>query len=70
MLSYNKPTAIQDQAIIPGLVGNDIVGIANTGTGKTAAFGLPILHKLISERGSRALIMAPTRELALQIEKN
>ncbi len=69
VLGYNKPTAIQDQAIIPGLVGNDIVGIANTGTGKTAAFGLPILHKLISERGSRALIMAPTRELALQIEK-
>lgn len=65
---YKTPSAIQDDAIAPALEGKDIVGIANTGTGKTAAFGLPILNKLISERGHRALIMAPTRELAQQIE--
>ncbi|MCA9350655.1 DEAD/DEAH box helicase [Candidatus Saccharibacteria bacterium] len=65
---YMTPSAIQDDAIAPALEGKDIVGIANTGTGKTAAFGLPILNKLITERGHRALIMAPTRELAQQIE--
>lgn len=62
------PTPIQDQAIPHALKGSDVIGIANTGTGKTIAFALPILHKLISDPGSRALIMAPTRELAQQIE--
>jgi ATP-dependent RNA helicase RhlE len=66
---YNVPTPIQDQAIPVVLAGNDIVGIANTGTGKTAAFAIPLLHKLMENPGERALIVAPTRELAQQIEE-
>lgn len=65
---FISPSPIQDQAIPAGLAGKDIVGIANTGTGKTAAFAVPILHKLLQDRTSRALIIAPTRELAQQIE--
>ncbi len=64
---YVTPSPIQDQTIPHGLVGNDIVGIANTGTGKTAAFALPILHRLLSEPHTKAIILAPTRELAQQI---
>lgn len=65
---YLNPTPIQDQAIPPVLEGRDLVGLANTGTGKTAAFLLPILNKL-NQTGKResVLIMAPTRELAQQI---
>lgn len=66
---YIKPTPIQDQAIPYLLQGKDMVGIANTGTGKTAAFLLPLLHKVINNRGERVLLLAPTRELALQIEE-
>ena len=51
-----------------GLEGKDIVGIANTGTGKTAAFLVPILNRLMTDRNAKALIVAPTRELAQQIE--
>lgn len=65
---YVMPTPIQDQAIPHALDGKDIIGVANTGTGKTAAFAIPILHKLLTERDARALIIAPTRELAQQIE--
>jgi superfamily II DNA/RNA helicase len=65
---FVNPSPIQDQSIPVGLTGQDIIGIANTGTGKTIAFALPILEKLMADRTSRALIMAPTRELALQIE--
>jgi superfamily II DNA/RNA helicase len=65
---YHAPSPIQDQAIPAGLAGRDVIGVANTGTGKTIAFALPVLNKLLTERGSRALIMAPTRELAGQIE--
>ncbi len=65
---YVTPSPIQDQAIPVGLQGRDIVGIANTGTGKTAAFALPLLHTLMHNKGLRALIIAPTRELAQQIE--
>lgn len=65
---FTTPSPIQDQAIPEGLAGRDVVGIANTGTGKTIAFALPILHSLLADRTSRALIMAPTRELAAQIE--
>lgn len=65
---YITPTPIQDQTIAVGLEGNDVIGIANTGTGKTAAFGLPILNQLINNRDSKALVIAPTRELAKQIE--
>ena len=68
-LGYDTPTPIQDQTIPLGLDGKDIVGIADTGTGKTAAFMLPVLHKLLSDSTSKALIIAPTRELAQQIEE-
>lgn len=68
-LGYKTPTPIQQQSIPPILKGHDIVGLAQTGTGKTAAFALPILQRLIHKpRGQvRALILAPTRELAQQI---
>lgn len=65
---YSTPSPIQDQAIPIGLNGQDIIGIASTGTGKTAAFALPLLHRLMSNPHSAALIIAPTRELAQQIE--
>jgi len=71
-LGYNEPTPIQRQAIPVILSGRDVIGCAETGTGKTAAFLLPIIQK-ISERskpGLRVLVLAPTRELALQIQKN
>jgi ATP-dependent RNA helicase RhlE len=68
---YATPTPIQDQAIPPILAGHDLIGIAQTGTGKTAAFMLPILQRLATHpgRGVRALILAPTRELAEQIHQ-
>ena len=68
-LGYDVPTPIQTQAIPPILAGRDVIGLAQTGTGKTAAFGLPILQRLLQgPRGQvRALIIAPTRELAEQI---
>lgn len=62
------PTPIQDQAIPVAMSGKDVVGIANTGTGKTIAFALPLLHRLITDRNAFAIVMAPTRELAQQIE--
>ena len=65
---YVTPSPIQDQTISYGLEGKDIIGIASTGTGKTAAFALPLLDRLMSEPNSNALIIAPTRELAQQIE--
>ena len=71
--NYLNPTPIQAQAIPLALAGRDLLGIAQTGTGKTAAFGLPLLQRLADNpvasepRGARALILAPTRELALQI---
>lgn len=64
---YTKPTPIQDQVIPHILQGRDVVGIANTGTGKTAAFLIPLLHKIATSDNQTALIIAPTRELALQI---
>lgn len=65
---FVTPSPIQDQTISAGIAGRDIIGIAGTGTGKTAAFALPILDKLIASRENSALIIAPTRELAQQIE--
>jgi len=65
---FVNPTPIQDQTIALGLEGKDVIGIANTGTGKTAAFLVPILHRLMTDRSAKALIVAPTRELAQQIE--
>lgn len=64
---YVTPTPIQDQTIQLVLDGNDVVGIANTGTGKTAAFAVPLIHDLISNMSNRLIILAPTRELAQQI---
>ena len=70
-LGYVEPTPIQLQAIPPVLQGRDVMGLAQTGTGKTAAFALPILQRLIQRpsRHVRALIVAPTRELAEQIHE-
>ncbi len=72
--NYTSPTPIQAQAIPHLLAGKDLLGVAQTGTGKTAAFTLPILQQLAANRGeragrgaARALILAPTRELAIQI---
>jgi superfamily II DNA/RNA helicase len=64
---YLIPSPIQDQAIQPLLEGRDVIGLANTGTGKTAAFLLPIINKILFDRTQKALILAPTRELAVQI---
>ena len=72
---YETPTPIQSQAIPHVLKGSDVFGCAQTGTGKTAAFALPIIHRLMEaevpaskvRRPIRALILAPTRELAIQI---
>jgi ATP-dependent RNA helicase RhlE len=66
---YTCPTPIQDQAIPQVLLGRDVVGIANTGTGKTAAFLIPLLDKVIKNKNQKVLVIAPTRELALQINQ-
>ncbi|MFA6519474.1 MAG: DEAD/DEAH box helicase [Candidatus Paceibacterota bacterium] len=66
---YENPTPIQDKAIPHALLGQDVVGLAETGTGKTAAFLIPLIDKVVKQKGERVLIMAPTRELAVQIEK-
>jgi ATP-dependent RNA helicase RhlE len=72
---YTEPTPIQTAAIPQILAAHDLIGIAQTGTGKTAAFTLPILTKLAAQpagprRGTRVLVIAPTRELAVQIDEN
>lgn len=68
-MGLTVPTPIQAAAIPVALTGRDIIGIAQTGTGKTLAFGLPLIQQLVGTQ-KRALIIAPTRELALQIEKS
>lgn len=65
---YVLPSPIQDRAIPHVLKGEDLVGIANTGTGKTAAFLLPLIHKVLSQPKENILIVVPTRELAIQIQ--
>ena len=67
--NYLTPTPIQDQVIPLLLEGKDVVGIANTGTGKTAAFLIPLINKVFLNRQTRVLIVTPTRELALQIQQ-
>ncbi len=72
---YTEPTPIQTAAIPPIIAGHDLIGIAQTGTGKTAAFTLPMLTRLAAQppgqrRGTRVLVIAPTRELVVQIEEN
>jgi ATP-dependent RNA helicase RhlE len=65
---YTTPTPIQDQAIPIVSEGRDVVGVAQTGTGKTAAFLLPLIHKVFANRSQKVLIIVPTRELAVQID--
>jgi len=64
---YQQPTPIQQKAIPLGIAGRDVIGCAATGTGKTAAFVLPLVERLVGRKGTRALVLAPTRELAVQI---
>ncbi len=66
-LGITEPTVIQQKAIPAVQEGNDVIGISNTGSGKTAAFGVPLLERLTPKEGIQLLIMAPTRELAVQI---
>jgi ATP-dependent RNA helicase RhlE len=70
-LGFKHPTPIQEQALPPALEGRDVLACAMTGSGKSAAFGLPLIHRLGSSRGvTRALILTPTRELAAQIDEH
>ena len=75
-MGYAKPTPIQAEAIPVLMNGRDLIGIAQTGTGKTAAFALPILNRLIADKrpaprgGARVLVLSPTRELASQIAQS
>lgn len=66
---YEKPTPIQDLAIPLILEGRDVIGIANTGTGKTGSFLIPLINKVVNNRSQKVLIVVPTRELAVQIEE-
>src|SRR3954471_23619106 len=68
-LGYTDPTPIQEQAIPAVMTGDDLVATAQTGTGKTAAFLLPVLHQMLQSqrKGTTCLVLAPTRELAHQI---
>lgn len=65
---FVQPSPIQDQSIPVALEGKDVIGIANTGTGKTAAFLIPIINTLMADRTQKAMVLTPTRELAQQIE--
>src|SRR3989344_5509859 len=67
-LGYTEPTPIQAKAIPTAVEGKDVVGIAQTGTGKTLAFGIPMIQRLGFVKG-QALVLLPTRELALQVEE-
>ncbi|MDO8462160.1 MAG: DEAD/DEAH box helicase, partial [Deltaproteobacteria bacterium] len=67
-MKFNTPTPIQHQSIPLGIEGKDIIGIAQTGTGKTLAFSLPMIQRLQALKG-RGLILLPTRELALQVDE-
>jgi superfamily II DNA/RNA helicase len=73
-MGYKTATPVQEQVMKPILAGKDVLASAQTGTGKTAAFLLPIIHKILTEEHSEdhinALIIVPTRELAVQIAGN
>ncbi|MBT4401593.1 MAG: DEAD/DEAH box helicase [Bacteroidetes bacterium] len=71
MMGYKTPTPVQSQAIPPAIEGRDLIACAQTGTGKTAAFVLPVLNNIIHQPGNgiKALVIAPTRELAVQIDQ-
>ena len=66
---YSVPTLIQQKAITPSIEGKDVVGIAQTGTGKTLAFAVPMLQRLMEMKGKIGLVVVPTRELAAQVEE-
>ncbi len=68
LMKFDKPTPIQAQAIPPALEGRDILGSAQTGTGKTGAFGIPLVTKLLGSPRGMALVLTPTRELAVQVQ--
>ena len=70
-LGFEKPSPIQAQSIMPLLEGRDVIGQAQTGTGKTAAFGIPMVESIdISDKRVQGLVLAPTRELAIQIAEH
>lgn len=66
-IGYQTPTPIQEKGIPLVMEGKDLIGIAQTGTGKTAAFGIPIVKRLIEDKDSQAVVLVPTRELAMQV---
>lgn len=68
-LGFTTPTSIQHKAIPVGISGKDIIGIAQTGTGKTLAFGIPLVQQIAQDKKAKGLIILPTRELALQVEE-
>ena len=67
-MRFTVPTPIQHKAIPPAIKGTDVIGVAQTGTGKTLAFAIPIIQRLAQAKG-RCLILVPTRELALQVDE-
>ena len=67
LADFKTPTPIQSQSIPVGLTGKDVLGTAQTGTGKTLAFTIPMINKLIIDKNAMALIVCPTRELASQV---
>ena len=72
-LNYKQPTPIQREALPHGLAGKDVIGLAETGSGKTAAFALPVVQALLKEEGSGLFyccVLAPTRELCVQISEH
>lgn len=69
-LSFTTPTPIQTKAIPVAIQGNDVMGVAQTGTGKTLAFGLPMIQRLAQNSGKTGLVLLPTRELAIQVEES
>ena len=69
-LNFENPTPIQKEAIPLGILGNDIIAIAQTGSGKTVAFGIPMLQRLSQMKSGTGLVVVPTRELALQVEES
>ena len=68
-LGFKTPTSIQHKAITPAIEGKDIIGIAQTGTGKTLAFGIPLVQQILKAGKGKGLIILPTRELALQVDE-
>ena len=70
ILRFTIPTPIQHKAIPIAIAGDDLVGIAQTGTGKTLAFAIPMIQRLALNKNDRGLVLVPTRELALQVDQD